>query len=415
MPESLWWLPSLLVFGAAAVVLGGAVVGLRRLGSRREHRDLEQGRAAEAQAKARIVQADDAVRDAEREVAFVEAQFGAASARELRATVDSARGRLREAFLLQQRLDDAEPDSAAERRSWTARIDDLCRSALAAIDAADAALTTRRRAERGAGDELPALREQAARLERRHAEASQMLDRLGTRFDASALTAVRSAARRAEAALTAAAEALDEAERRVDGSRPVEDRLAVAGDRVAQATRDLGEVEGFELELADAQASASEEREALEGELAAARRERDDADDADAGARLGEAVGEVSAVIAARSEVSGIRSPTAIACAPPVTGSRSPARPRAPPRTGSTAPAARWAGRSRSPRASCGSRVRRSIADAAVSGPMPAPGSPRPSGNSSSRVRSPTPWRPLMLPGARPRARATPRRSRCSM
>ena len=78
----------LLVFGAAAVVLGGAIAGFRRLGMRRERRDLEQGRTAEVQAKARIVRADDAVRDAEREVAFVEAQFGAASARELRATVE---------------------------------------------------------------------------------------------------------------------------------------------------------------------------------------------------------------------------------------------------------------------------------------------------------------------------------------
>ncbi|MCD2441608.1 hypothetical protein LQ757_04890 [Agromyces sp. SYSU K20354] len=305
MADGLWWLPSLLVFGAAAVVLGGAVVGLRRLGMRRERRDLEQGRAAEVAAKARIVQADDAVRDAEREVSFVEAQFGAASARELRATVDSARAWLREAFLLQQRLDDAEPDSAAERRTWTARIDDLCRSALAAIDEADAALAARRRAERGAGAELPALREEAARLERRRAEASQALDRLATRFDASALAGARSAASRAQAALAGAAEALDEADRRVDGNRPAADRLGVAGDQMARAARELGELEGFELELAAAQASANEEAAALGGELAAARQERDGAAAADAGARLGEAIGEVSAVVAARGEVAG--------------------------------------------------------------------------------------------------------------
>ena len=305
MPEALWWLPSLLVFGVAAVALGGGVVGLRRLGARRERRDLEQGRAAEVQAKTRIVQADDAVREAEREVAFVEVQFGAASARELRATVESARGWLREAFLLQQRLDDAEPHSAAERRKWTARIDDLCHAALAAIAEADAALTARRRAERGAGAELPALRDDAARLERRRIEVSRTLDRLATRFDASALAPARSAARRAEAALAAATEVLDEAARRVEGRQPVEDRLGVAGDRVAQAARDLGELEGFELELAAAQAAAAQEREAIEGELAAARHERDDADDADAGARLGAAVGEVSAVVAARGELAG--------------------------------------------------------------------------------------------------------------
>ena len=306
MPEALWWLPSLLVFGVAAVALGGGVVGLRRLGARRERRDLEQGRAAEVQAKTRIVQADDAVREAEREVAFVEAQFGAASARELRATVESARGWLREAFLLQQRLDDAEPHSAAERRNWTARIDDLCHSALAAIAEADAALTARRRAERGAGAELPALRDDAARLERRRIEASRTLDRLATRFDASALARgeIGGAACRSRAGRG------DRGARRGRASR----RGQATRRRPARGRRRPGGPGGTRPRRARGSSNSSsrpprrrrrEEREAIEGELAAARQERDDADDADAGARLGAAVGEVSAVVAARGELAG--------------------------------------------------------------------------------------------------------------
>ena len=77
MAEGLWWLPSLLVFGAAAVAIAGGVVGFRRLGARRERAALDDGRALEVRAKGLIVQADTAVREAEREVAFADAQFGA--------------------------------------------------------------------------------------------------------------------------------------------------------------------------------------------------------------------------------------------------------------------------------------------------------------------------------------------------
>jgi hypothetical protein len=128
MPDGLEWLPSLVVFGSTAVVFVLGVVGFRRLGARREARDVVAVRALETSAKARLVHADEAVRDAEQEVRFAEAQFGAETARELAATVEQARGWLREAFLLQQRLDDAEPGTAAQRRTWSARIASLCDS-----------------------------------------------------------------------------------------------------------------------------------------------------------------------------------------------------------------------------------------------------------------------------------------------
>ncbi len=305
MAEALWWLPSLLVFGTAAVALAGGVVGFRRLGARRERAALESGRELEVRAKGLIVRADTAVREADREVAFAEAQFGAAVARDVHDSLEAARTRLREAFLLQQRLDDAEPDTAAERRRWSERIVDLCESALDEIDGAERGLATRRRAERGASESVLALREDLEALERRRNHAAEMLGRLATRYAPTALGGVHAASVRLEAALAAARAALDEAEQRLTRSEPAAAMLAEVAEHEDRATRDLTEMEGVEGELAQAQADAAENAAALDAELDAARRERDGQDDVDAQSALAAAIGEASAVLAARTDVAG--------------------------------------------------------------------------------------------------------------
>jgi hypothetical protein len=305
MADGLWWLPSLLVFGTALAALIGGVAGFRRLGRQRERAAIEAGRDLEVRAKGLIVRADTAVREADREVAFAEAQFGAAVARDVRDALETARARLREAFLLQQRLDDAESDAAAERRTWSSRIIELCESALGAIEEADVALGARRRAERGAGDTVQALREDAARLARRRADAAAALDRLATRFAAPALGGARGASVRADAALAAATATLDEVERRLAGSEPAAELLADVADLLARATRDLTEIEGVELELAAAQADAAEAAASLDADLGAARRERDGVEDAEAQTALGAAIGEASQAMAVRVDVAG--------------------------------------------------------------------------------------------------------------
>lgn len=382
MPDGLWWLPSLLVFAAATAVLIGGVVALRRGGARRERSALAAGAAAEVRAKGLIVQADNAVRDAERELAFAEAQFGADASRALRGAIDAARAWMREAFILQQRLDDAEADTSAERRNWTARIEGLCTSAIGALDDAESAIAGRRRTERGAQAELPALRAQADRLARRRVEAEAMLGRLATRFAESALVTARGAESRVDAALAAVTASLDEAESNLARSEPAAHLLGAAADELARAGRDLDEIDALELALAKAQADASEEAAALDRELVAARRQRDAQEDADAAEALARRSGRGRPRwrIALRSPET--RSPTVIGCARAATGSRWPGPPLATRRAGSTALAVRSAAPSRSPRASCAWRGRRSSAAATPSGPMRALDWPRPSANS---------------------------------
>ncbi|GGI48234.1 putative nucleic acid-binding Zn-ribbon protein [Agromyces flavus] len=307
MPDGLFWVPSLVVFGGAAIALVAGVVGFRRLGVRREAKDVDAARALETSAKARLVRADEAVRDAEQEVRFAEAQFGAQASREFASTVDRARGWLREAFLLQQRLDDAEPHTAAERRSWSWRIASLCDSVERLLAEAGSGLAGRRAAERGAAADAPALRERAERLARRRADGAAALDRLGTRFSAAALAGAHGALNRAGRDLDRVDSALDEAASRLDGGAglPVADLLERATHALDRAEGELTAVERVELDLAQATTDAAAEAAALDSDLVAARRERDAATDPDAASALSVAIGDVSPLLVGREDRAG--------------------------------------------------------------------------------------------------------------
>jgi len=302
MADAAVWLPSLVVFGAAAVAFTAGVLGLRRLGRRREAHDAMSARELETSAKARLVGADEAVRDALQEIRFAEAQFGPDAARTLGDTVDRARGWLREAFLLQQRLDDADSATAAARRDWSSRIASLCDAVERALADAETELSVRRAAERHAVDDLPALRDRERRLVARRADAASALERLGSRFSASALAGAQGSLARADHDLAAAATALEEAARRIAEApgEPVADLLAGAAHALQRSDGELDRVEHVELDLARAVEDAGRDAADLDAELLAARRERDAVADADAGAALAVAIGELSPLLVGR-------------------------------------------------------------------------------------------------------------------
>lgn len=309
MADAWWWVPSLIVFGAAGAAAVAGVMGLRRVGARRARAELDRGRELEIGAKSLIVQADEALREARAEIGFAEAQFGLQAAARLRRAVERAEGNLREALLLQQRLDDAVPDTAAERRSWSERIAAACRSALGVLDEAQSSLSSARAAERGVAEGLPALRDAVAGLGRRCTEAVEAIDRLGSRFAPSALAAARSDVERARDAVDGAAAELDDATAQGPGT-PLAPVLGRAADRLQVAARHLDLAERIELRLAGAVDEARAERLALDEEVALARHERDalssGADAAEPGIAaaasvLGDAVGEASALVAERA------------------------------------------------------------------------------------------------------------------
>ncbi|MEI5585309.1 MULTISPECIES: hypothetical protein [unclassified Agromyces] len=298
--------PSLVGIGAAVLVLVGVVVGLRRVGTRREAIERSSVRALETQAKSRLVRADEAVRDAEQEVRFAEVQFGPETAREVAEAVDRARGWLREAFLLQQRLDEAPEESSARRRSWNDRIGSLCDSIEHTLAEADQRLAGRRAAEREAVRDLPALRERLQRSGARRADAAELLARLGTRFDAASLAGGQGATARADRSIAAAQSAVQAAEAHLgDAAHPLAPELQRAWHALDLADRELAAVERIELDLTTAAHEAEAEAAALAAELAAARAERDVATDAEGAAALARAIGDCSPLLVGREAHAG--------------------------------------------------------------------------------------------------------------
>ena len=96
---------------AAAVLLWWLVSAVRRAGGARraaEERDRRTGQLART-ANVALVEADDAVRDAERDLLLAEGQFGEEEVAPLRHAVGQAHVALQEAFSVRQRLDDQPP------------------------------------------------------------------------------------------------------------------------------------------------------------------------------------------------------------------------------------------------------------------------------------------------------------------
>lgn len=128
-------------------------------------------RARELEVGSALVRLDDALRDAHDELGFALAQFGPDEAREFAATIQSAQADAREAFALQQRLDDEIPDSEVHRREWSARILALCDRALRGLIEQDRRFEARRRRESDAPTELAQVRRSIAELQQRIASA----------------------------------------------------------------------------------------------------------------------------------------------------------------------------------------------------------------------------------------------------
>ena len=167
--------------------------------------------AAAKRANILLVHADDAVRDASDELDFALAQFGQERTRALAAVVASSKRRVMEAFELQQRLDDAIPDSEAQRRDWTARIVHLCESAQEELAAELQALDRLREAERNAPETLAALRRRVETLQSQRTEAGVVWAELQRSYAPTAVASVSDSLDRADEELDQAREAIDTA------------------------------------------------------------------------------------------------------------------------------------------------------------------------------------------------------------
>ncbi|QCR19732.1 TPM domain-containing protein [Agrococcus sp. SGAir0287] len=245
----------LVVVGGAVGV--GALVLRRRRTARAAKAEIEQQQQSLEQLKQRadiaLVQLDDTVQQSEQELQFAQAQFGDEPVAQYAQAVERAKGGLKEAFTLQQQLDDAFPDSDQERHDWSSRILQIAEGATAELASQAKGFQELRDLEHTAPQALEAAARARAELERRIAGAKQILDRLDDRYTGLSIAPVQQNIDGAERLLPA----IDEAVAEGRGAEPGRAAIAVhaAEAAIAQAQSLLAGVERAGDDLA-----ASEEQ-----------------------------------------------------------------------------------------------------------------------------------------------------------
>ena len=281
------WPIVLLVLAA----VGGAVVYLLVRAARRRgagERDLPSGEPTQKQLDQRagtlLVDVDDSLRTSEQELGFAVAQFGDDATRDFATALAGAKADVAEAFGLRQQLDDAFPESAADKRAMTLRLIALAEKADAALDAQADAFDALREIETNAPRILDEVDVAAGALEARLDAAEAATQQLAARYaPATIATIVRNAAQArtllalaattaatARAALTGGGTAGGAAGGAAGGgSAAVSVRAAQSS--VAQAAQLLDAVDTLGRELAEAQTALAAAVDELKRDIAEAR------------------------------------------------------------------------------------------------------------------------------------------------
>lgn len=185
--------PILPIVGGVAVVGVGAFVVYRL--RRRGHEDAATTAAPEAmtqkqldtRAGSLLVQLDDSLKTSEQELGFAVAQFGDEATKEFTAAVAKASQDVKEAFALKQKLDDAEQESDADRRTLTLRIIELCEQADAELDRQADAFDALRELEKNAPTALDEVVASTAATRERLATAGSAIASLTSTYAESAV------------------------------------------------------------------------------------------------------------------------------------------------------------------------------------------------------------------------------------
>jgi uncharacterized membrane protein YgcG len=151
----------LLTFLGVIILVPLSIVGLVKATARFRGKKpaAKQGPAADLdrQANALLLETDDALREAEQELGFAEAQFSEADVTPFRQALEGARAEMRAAFELRQALDDSEPEPASRRQEMLSDLVARAEKARALLDAEHRRIEELRDLERTAPQLLPAL------------------------------------------------------------------------------------------------------------------------------------------------------------------------------------------------------------------------------------------------------------------
>ena len=293
-----------LIVLVAGLTAAGFVVLFRRRGDRgiRSSGSSKSGSIA-SRAGAALVRLDDAARDADDELGFAIAQFGAEKARPFAEAIATARAKVAEAFRLRQALDDSVADSDRETREWTLQIIALCEQAEAALARQDSAFAELRGLEVNAAGTLADVRARIAAGSDRVATARSGLADLAKRFAPSTLAAVAVNPDAAEKALREASTSADAAAPAIStsGVNAVAATLQESLAAAHRADQLLDAVDRTTRDLTAASDALEHLRSSTAADLAEARVELEKAPDADSGRGIIDAIAAVEAALAAVS------------------------------------------------------------------------------------------------------------------
>ena len=138
----------------------------RRGGLSAEERDRHTGDLAK-DANRQLIDTDDAIKDAQQELGFAEAQFGEETAKPYREALDAAAAELKAAFTIRQQLDDATPEDPPTRERMLREILARCDRAKGLVGEQAARIDSLRDLQKTAPDVLQKLPEQVASVETR--------------------------------------------------------------------------------------------------------------------------------------------------------------------------------------------------------------------------------------------------------
>ncbi|MFD9501984.1 TPM domain-containing protein [Streptomyces sp. NPDC060035] len=208
----------------------------------------------DAQAKADLVDTDDAVRTSEEELGFATAQFGEEAAAPFAQAVDDAKTELTAAFRLRQQLDDAFPEDDATRRRMLDEIVRRCTEANGRLDAVAEDFDRLRALERTAPQALATAEATFHELSGRISTAESTLTGMRSRYAESAAAPVADDVEQAKDRLVFATSGLDQARQAVNGGDNAKAAVYVraAEGAIGQASALVDAVDRRAVELAEA-------------------------------------------------------------------------------------------------------------------------------------------------------------------
>ena len=296
----------LAVVTLVVLVGAGVIVGFVVLFRRRGDRGIAASGPNTIEALGRragslLVKLDDAVREADEELGFAIAQFGADRARQYGEALAGARGKVAEAFRIKQALDDAFPESDAKKREWTLQVIALCEQAEKSLAEQDAAFLELRSLEVNAAGTLTDIRSRIDATSTRVTAARSTLAELASTYPAASIAAVTANPDLATAALAEAAAKADAAAPAIStsGVNAVTGTLQEAAQAARRADQLVDSVERTARDLAAATAALEALRITTKADLVEAAAQRDAAPDADTGAAIIDAMAAVEAALAA--------------------------------------------------------------------------------------------------------------------